>query len=316
MCQVQGVEPADWVMSVEMAEHVPKSLEAAVVANLHWLNTKGIVLTWALPGQPGSGHINGRSNRYVHSLLHQLGYTRDAEAEAVLRGTVNRYRMAGSTAEHSELSWNANTSELRPPLGRERAWVRESIARLAGSDGRAGRAGREGREGRKDGEDREGSARARVRQQARLYSSSAAGAEQLKTMAGWINLCPWLGDTLMVYRRPAGASAQQLQQPVPSLSHGRGAAARREAARVEARSEVVARARQHVCSQQRTLRGLAGRARSEFGRQLAGLYTHLNTSGHAVQAVRRRVASHLLAFDQLALELQPEALAGCSHKAT
>ena len=273
---VQGVEPVEWVMSIEMAEHVPRSLEAAVVANLHWLNTKGIVLTWALPGQPGSGHINGRSNRYVHSLLHQLGYTRDAEEEAKLRLTVNRYRRAGSAEEKSVLSWGKNNTELDPPLSRERAWVRRSVASV--TDGIGGMGAR----------------------RAKLHASSgAAEAMQLKTMVGWLDLCPWLGDTIMVYRRPADAGA-----------------ARVKAALVEARSEVVARARLHLCSRQRALRKLAARTRSEFGQQFAVLNEHLSTNDDdAVRKVRLRVESHLRAFDELARELQPEALPGCPRDA-
>ena len=290
---VQGVEPVEWVMSIEMAEHVPRSLEAAVVANLHWLNTKGIVLTWALPGQPGSGHINGRSNRYVHSLLHQLGYTRDAEEEAKLRLTVNRYRRAGSAEEKSVLSWGKNNTELDPPLSRERAWVRRSVASV--TDGIGGMGAR----------------------RAKLHASSgAAEAMQLKTMVGWLDLCPWLGDTIMVYRRPADASAQQLPPLSPSSSHSSAGAERVKAARVEARSEVVTRARLHLCSRQRALRKLAARARSEFGQQFAVLNEHLSTNDDdAVRKVRLRVESHLRAFDQLARELQPEALPGCPRDA-
>ena len=280
---VQGVEPVEWVMSVEMAEHVPRSLEAAVVANLHWLNTKGIVLTWALPGQPGSGHINGRSNRYVHSLLHQLGYTRDAEEEAKLRLTVNHFRLAGAADENSVLSWNANQSELNPRLHRQRAWVRRSIASLT----------------------------APAPKNAQHAGSAAAEAAQLGTMVNWLDLCPWLGDTIMVYRRPTDASTTQQLPPESPSSHGGAGAAGVKAAR----SEVVARARHHLCSRQRELRKLADRARSEFGKQFAVLNEHLPTNEDAkdavVREVRLQVESHLRAFDQLARELQPEALAGC-----
>ena len=287
---VQGVEPVEWVMSIEMAEHVPRSLEAAVVANLHWLNTKGIVLTWALPGQPGSGHINGRSNRYVHSLLHQLGYSRDALEEEKLRLTVNRYRLAGSAEEKSVLSWRVNKSELDPVLSRERAWVRQSVASVTTPDGTGGRA--------------------------KLHASSgAAEAMQLKAMVGWLDLCPWLGDTLMVYRRAADASAQQLPLESPSSSPRGAGAARVKAALVEARSEVVARARLHLCSRQRALRELAARARSEFGQQFALLNENLSTNEDPVRKVRLRVESHLRAFDQLARELRQEALPGCPRDA-
>lgn len=203
----QGVVPVDWVMSVEMAEHVPASLEAAVVANLHWLNTQGILLTWALPGQPGSGHINGRSNRYVHSLLHQLGYVRDVEAEARLRGTVNRFRLPAPPEHHSVLAWNCNNTAVDAELSIELS---------------------------------------RLRHARRPVSSnvSAAEATQSRMLTSWLNVCPWLGDTLMVYRR---------KQPRASVS--------------DEGTDVLARAHQLWHERQRKLQELALNASIVFGLQ-------------------------------------------------
>lgn len=42
--------PRDWVLSLEVAEHIPSSYEQVFVQNLHRHNTKGIVLSWAVPG--------------------------------------------------------------------------------------------------------------------------------------------------------------------------------------------------------------------------------------------------------------------------
>ena len=41
----------DWVLSLEVAEHVPTAYEQILVQNLHRHNTKGIVLSWAVPGK-------------------------------------------------------------------------------------------------------------------------------------------------------------------------------------------------------------------------------------------------------------------------
>ena len=62
---VQGLAPADWVQCIEVAEHVPAAQQAALIANAHFLNRKGIVLSWAVPGQPGAHHVNRRTNEYV-----------------------------------------------------------------------------------------------------------------------------------------------------------------------------------------------------------------------------------------------------------
>ena len=228
-------------------------------------------------------------------LLHQLGYTRDAEEEARLRLTVNRYRLAGSEEENSELSWNANQSEFNPPMARERAWVRQSIASLTAPERADGTVGTGGRAPRN----------------AKHAGRAAAEAAQLEMMVHWLGLCPWLGDTIMVYRRPTDASTTQQLPPESPSSHGG-----MEAAGVKtARSEVVARARHHLCSRQRALRELADRARSEFGKQFAVLNEHFHTNEDAkdgvVRKVRLQVESHLRAIDKLVRELQPEALPGC-----
>ena len=49
---------SDWVISLEVGEHVPHSLEEMVVRNLHAHNCRGIILSWAALGQGGYFHIN------------------------------------------------------------------------------------------------------------------------------------------------------------------------------------------------------------------------------------------------------------------
>jgi cyclopropane fatty-acyl-phospholipid synthase-like methyltransferase len=89
-------ERFDWVLSLEVGEHIPKAFERAFIDNLHRHNTQGIILSWALPGQGGSGHFNERSNRYVKKTICNLGYLNDLETE-------NRLRNCAS------LSWFKNT---------------------------------------------------------------------------------------------------------------------------------------------------------------------------------------------------------------
>ena len=85
---IQGIVPADWVLCIEAAEHVPRSAQASLIANIHFLNRKGVVLSWVLPNQPGSHHVNGRTNDYVEQLFSLLGYTRDRERESYLRDAI------------------------------------------------------------------------------------------------------------------------------------------------------------------------------------------------------------------------------------
>ena len=51
----------DWILSLEVAEHIPHEFEAAFVGNLHRHNRQGIILSWG--NQAGHGHVNLKSMR-------------------------------------------------------------------------------------------------------------------------------------------------------------------------------------------------------------------------------------------------------------
>ena len=86
----------DWVLSLEVGEHLPKAYEKTFIENLDRHNTYGIVLSWAVKGQGGYGHFNEQNNDYVKDLLAQYGYINDIEAENELR-------------RRSTFSWFKNT---------------------------------------------------------------------------------------------------------------------------------------------------------------------------------------------------------------
>ena len=77
---------ADWVLSLEVGEHVPSKYEGMVLRNLHRHNRKGIILSWAVLGQFGNQHINNHSNNYIIRVLTELGYTYDEELSKKFRG--------------------------------------------------------------------------------------------------------------------------------------------------------------------------------------------------------------------------------------
>lgn len=86
----------DWVMSLEVGEHLPAKYESVFIDNLHRNNIKGIVLSWAIEGQGGHGHVNERNNDYIRGRFEALGYTSDPIAEFYLR-------------THATLDWFKNT---------------------------------------------------------------------------------------------------------------------------------------------------------------------------------------------------------------
>lgn len=75
----------DWVMSLEVGEHLPKAYEQTFFENLDRHNIHGIVLTWAVKGQGGFGHFNEQNNDYVKAIMATYGYKNDVEAENFLR---------------------------------------------------------------------------------------------------------------------------------------------------------------------------------------------------------------------------------------
>ena len=78
-------KPYNWVMSLEVGEHLPKKYEDIFISNLHMNNESGIVLSWAVKGQPGDGHVNCQNNDYIKNKICSLGYTNDSDAENILR---------------------------------------------------------------------------------------------------------------------------------------------------------------------------------------------------------------------------------------
>lgn len=77
--------PVDWVMSLEVGEHLPKQFEDTFIQNLHYNNKNGILLSWALEGQGGHGHYNERNNDYIKNKICALGYTNDLLVENYIR---------------------------------------------------------------------------------------------------------------------------------------------------------------------------------------------------------------------------------------
>lgn len=75
----------DWVVSLEVGEHIPFQFEHEYVSNLHEHNRKGILLSWAGLGQFGHGHVNNHSPSYIVSLFSAWGYRLDRATTWSLR---------------------------------------------------------------------------------------------------------------------------------------------------------------------------------------------------------------------------------------
>jgi hypothetical protein len=75
----------DWVMSLEVAEHIPAKFESIYLDNLARHAIEGVILSWAVPGQSGTSHVNNRDFNYVKSQMEKRGFRHDAVATENLK---------------------------------------------------------------------------------------------------------------------------------------------------------------------------------------------------------------------------------------
>ena len=82
-----NLEPVNFLLSLEVCEHVPKQFEEKLVSNIDKTVKPGgtLVLSWAIVGQGGFGHVNCQNNPYVINLFTSLGYTYDSANSNILR---------------------------------------------------------------------------------------------------------------------------------------------------------------------------------------------------------------------------------------
>jgi len=75
----------DWVLSMEVLEHIPAEFETIVLDNIDRAADHGVVLSWATLGQLGFHHVNNRSPTYVNQTMFNRGFRIDLNASDVLR---------------------------------------------------------------------------------------------------------------------------------------------------------------------------------------------------------------------------------------
>ena len=74
-----------WVMSLEVGEHLPSKFEDIFISNLVNHAKDGIILSWAVPGQGGHGHVNELPNNVIIERMGKLGWTYDNTDSQILR---------------------------------------------------------------------------------------------------------------------------------------------------------------------------------------------------------------------------------------
>jgi tryptophanyl-tRNA synthetase len=73
-----GILQYDWIISLEVAEHIPEKYEAVYLNNIFRHAKEGIILSWDVPGQIGLSHINNKPIESVSKVMRENGFQRDA----------------------------------------------------------------------------------------------------------------------------------------------------------------------------------------------------------------------------------------------
>lgn len=76
VCNLTSWRPPshDYVMSLEVGEHIPPRCMRHYLSLLHLGNRRGLFLSWAIPGRAGKCHIAARPNVVVIAAMRLLGY--------------------------------------------------------------------------------------------------------------------------------------------------------------------------------------------------------------------------------------------------
>jgi len=85
------VFPANWVLSLEVGEHIPAEFEGTFIDNIARYCSKGVVISWSIPEYGGEGHVNPQSNEYICEKFTKKGFILDESATETLRNSAAEY---------------------------------------------------------------------------------------------------------------------------------------------------------------------------------------------------------------------------------
>ena len=99
--------PADWVMSLEVGEHLPPSSSFSYLQTLRQHSRRGLVLSWSSSGS-GHGHINPQHHWRVVAEMGNLGFRHDLNKSLALRRASSLWWMR----EGVQVFWRESDSPL------------------------------------------------------------------------------------------------------------------------------------------------------------------------------------------------------------
>lgn len=76
------------ILSFEVGEHIPEEYESIFLDNLVRNSNGTIIMSWAIPNQPGLGHVNCKSNEYIKEQMANRGFKYYDHSSKYLRSIV------------------------------------------------------------------------------------------------------------------------------------------------------------------------------------------------------------------------------------
>jgi cyclopropane fatty-acyl-phospholipid synthase-like methyltransferase len=97
--------PADLSISIEVGEHIPKEFESIFIDNVSNNTSKHLILSWAIVGQGGLGHINCQNNDYVIEQFSKRGWVYDeAQSQKARAGHIDQAWLGNTVMVFTRLS--------------------------------------------------------------------------------------------------------------------------------------------------------------------------------------------------------------------
>ena len=106
-----GIPLYDWIVSLEVAEHIPQQYESVYLDNIFRHAREGIIFSWAVPGQGGMSHINNKPTSYVVNLMRNNGFVKDEELSILLRKSTSLWWLQQNTNVYKRVDFQKFKNE-------------------------------------------------------------------------------------------------------------------------------------------------------------------------------------------------------------
>jgi hypothetical protein len=87
----------DVVLSLEVGEHIPKEFEEQFIDNITKHAKKHLIISWAVIGQGGDGHVNCANNDYIIGQIVDRGFKHNAKDSQTIRNAATNASWFGYT---------------------------------------------------------------------------------------------------------------------------------------------------------------------------------------------------------------------------